>query len=92
MIRVTVDLIPGGEEPGKELARMEIVNVWTDPKAIFAEYSIQIVVRHPNGNVAVHQRLMSRFHRGRYNVLGLLLESLRTLDEKDLLSEEGKDW
>ncbi len=81
MIRVIVELIPNGDEHNKhELGRLEIVNTGDHPDApLYGAYTAQFATRRVSGDVAAHQRYLSRFERTRYNVWGLILMALDSL-------------
>jgi hypothetical protein len=65
-----------------ELGRITIENL-TEGDGELADYSIRFGVdRHEA--VGVHQRAILAFPRHKYNVFGLLLQALNTLDPREL--------
>lgn len=77
----------------RELAKIRIENV-TDyeilenPDYDHGDYSVQFVVDRCMA-IGTHRRGMWGFPRTKYNVLGLLLQALNTLDPKELELEDG---
>lgn len=66
-----------------EIARIEIEHVSEDQEAEYGDYSVRYAVERIIG-VGIHQRGIFHFPRTRYNVLGLLLQALNTLDPHEL--------
>lgn len=64
-----------------ELGKITIENVGGDEE--LADYSVRFGVERVKF-VGVHQRGIYAFPRKRYNVFGLLLQALNTLEERDL--------
>ena len=65
-----------------ELGRIEIENLETGDEE-FGNYSVRFGVDR-NEAVGLHQRAMLNFPRDQYNVLGLLLQALNTLEPGEL--------
>lgn len=72
----------------KELAKITVENV-SDEAGEFGNYSVQIGVEKGK-SVGIHQRGLIGFPRKKYNVLGLLLQALLTLDAREL--EWDGEW
>lgn len=66
---------------GAELGRIEIENVGGNEEN--GDYSVRFGVEKIR-SVGVHQRGFMNFPRKQYNVLGLLLQALSTLEPQDL--------
>lgn len=65
-----------------ELGRIDIENV-SDEAGEFGNYSVRFGVERI-GSVGVHQRSLINFPRTKYNVLGLVLQALNTLEPREL--------
>lgn len=65
-----------------ELGRITIENV-SDEAGEFGNYSVKFGVEKV-ASVGVHQRGLVNFPRTKYNVLGLLLQALNTLEPREL--------
>lgn len=75
MLRITAELLPGGEEASKStLAIMEIANL--SSLADLSDYSVRVVTAQPNGDVAMCQRQIVGFPRRWHNVWGIVLAAI----------------
>lgn len=72
----------------KELAKITIENV-SDSAGEFGNYSVRFGVEKGR-SVGVHQRGLVGFPRMKFNVLGLLLQALLSLDPREL--EWDGEW
>lgn len=72
-----------------ELGRIKIEKV-ADLPDDEADYAVHFAVERA-GAVGLHQRGIYRFPRTTVNILGLLLAALNTLDESELVLEDGTD-
>lgn len=70
-----------------ELGRIEIEKVEDFPDDS-ADYAVRFAVERA-GAIGLHRRPIYRFPRTTVNVLGLLLAALNTLDESELVLEDG---
>lgn len=78
-----IEVIIRHKGTGAQLGKIDIENMSQSETAEFADYSIRFGVERIK-SVGVHQRGIIGFPRTRYNVLGLLLQALNTLDPSDL--------
>ena len=93
MIRVTIELVPlGNERRKRELARLEIANVTPNAKATDSQgdYHIKAVLHRPNGDLALHNRRMIGHPRLRWNVLGLVYAALEALGLDTMRAEDAE--
>lgn len=72
---------------GKALGKITIENVTPGESEKYADYSIRFGV-DKNHATGIHQRAIYMFPRQEYNVLGLLLQALNTLDPEELRMHE----
>ena len=87
MIRVTVELVPNGDEKrARKMGRMEIVNQsWGDSRwPVEADYAVQVVTDIGDA-ASVQQRMVYDHNRLRWNVWGLILSALESLGTEALL-------
>lgn len=93
MIRVTVELLPGGDEDrATEIAMMTITNqagAEFDPTAEHGDYSVQAVCYDGAGNLMMSQRGVGidKHPRRRYNVWGLLYAAIEALGPRGCESD-----
>lgn len=66
-----------------EIAYIRIENVDSHPDGT-ADYAVHIAVDRAQGAVGLHKRPVMNFPRTKYNVLGLLLQALNTLEPSEL--------
>ena len=85
MIEVTLTL-----NNKTELGRIKIINLLEERDDDLSDYSVQFAVERC-GAVGLHQRAIHDFPRTKYNVLALLFQALKTLDESELKLEDGVD-
>lgn len=87
MIRVKIEVVPGGdEERARELALVEIANL--APPGPTGDYQVRAVVGLDNGDVAVRNRMLPDQPRRRRNVLQLVYAALAALEPDTLESNE----
>lgn len=93
MIRVTVELVPAGNEDRKILlSQMQIENIeWDNDEKWpeYGDYSVQVVT--DQGDISFQQRSFKNFPRLKYNVWALILQALATFNHKDLVLGEDHD-
>lgn len=93
MIRVTIELVPFGIEARKrELARLEIGNITPEAKAsdTLGDYQVKAVVGRPNGDLAIHNRLLRQHPRLQWNVLGLVYAALEALGPDTMRNDDSE--
>lgn len=66
-----------------EIGKITIENVSDDGAGEHANYSVRFAVRKGN-SVGLHKRGLINFPRKKYNVFGLLLQALNSLDQSEL--------
>lgn len=74
---------------GQPIALMEINNISED-NSEFADYKVHYAINRGSG-MGLHNRIIYGFPRKYFNVFGLLLQSLNSLNEKDLKLERDFD-
>lgn len=79
---MTIEVVIRHKESGTDLARIDIENL-TDNADDLADYSVRFGVEKID-SVGIHQRAMHNFPRLKYNVLGLVLQALNTLEPSEL--------
>lgn len=79
---MTIEVIIRHKESGTKLAHIDIENLSEEPSE-YADYSVRFGVERIK-SVGVHQRSMLNFPRLKYNVLGLVLQALNTLEPSEL--------
>lgn len=86
MIEVSV------KKDGEEIAHLRIENITPERSVVdgFADYKVKYAVER-GAAVGTHTRIIYGFPRRYYNVLGLVLQSLNALNEKDLKLERDFD-
>jgi len=87
MIRVTVELVPNGDErKSRQIGRMEIVNQsWGDSRwPVQADYAVRCVT-DAGENATVTTRMVYDHHRLRWNVWALILSAIAALGEEALV-------
>lgn len=86
-VRLVIEVIIRHKGSEVELGRIEIENVSGDGE--FGNYSVRFGVDRIKA-VGLHRRAMLNFPRTKYNVLGLLLQALNTLEPAEM--EFEKPW
>lgn len=87
---MTIEVIIRHKESDTELGRIEIENVMDSHDPDYGNYAVRFGVEKIK-SVGVHTRTMLNFPRTKYNVLGLVLQALNTLDPVDLELEGDLD-
>lgn len=86
MIRVVIELHRPGSDRPEELGRLEIANFGGDTPV--ADYSVKAVMREPGRDLRILQRPLYNFDRLRWNILGLLHQSLEALGPDTMKASE----
>ena len=87
MIRVTIDVVPGGDEKRKrELGLIEIANL-AEPGPT-GDYQVRAVVGLPNGDVAIKNRMLRGYERRRWNALRLVYAALEALEPDTMRNDD----